>query len=70
MGSVEVASYSGVMNTVSRLFSDKERTLAIGIFNSESVIGTTIAPLLGTLALFACAQRYRQPFANEPLSPV
>jgi ACS family hexuronate transporter-like MFS transporter len=45
MGSVEVASYSGGMKTVSRLFSDKERTLAIGIFNSGSVIGTTIAPL-------------------------
>lgn len=45
MGSTEVASYSGGMKTVSSLFSDKERTLAIGIFNSGSVIGTTIAPL-------------------------
>lgn len=46
MGSTEVASYSGGMKTVSNLFSDKERTLAIGIFNSGSVIGTAIAPLV------------------------
>lgn len=45
MGSVEVASYSGGIKTVSRLFTNKERTLAIGIFNSGSVIGTTVAPL-------------------------
>jgi ACS family hexuronate transporter-like MFS transporter len=46
MGSAEVASYSGGMKTVSRLFTDKDRTLAIGIFNSGSVVGTTVAPLL------------------------
>ncbi|MGH9343939.1 MAG: MFS transporter [Terriglobia bacterium] len=46
MGSTEVGSFSGGMKTVSRVFTDKERTLAIGIFNSGSVIGTTIAPLL------------------------
>jgi ACS family hexuronate transporter-like MFS transporter len=46
MGSTEVASYSGGMKTVSRQFTDKDRTLAIGIFNSGSVVGTTIAPLL------------------------
>jgi ACS family hexuronate transporter-like MFS transporter len=45
MGTTEVASFSGGMKTVSRLFTDKERTLAIGIFNSGSVIGTTVAPL-------------------------
>lgn len=44
MGGTEVASYSGGMKTVSRLFRDKERTLAIGIFNSGSVIGTMVAP--------------------------
>ncbi|HEV2133323.1 MAG TPA: MFS transporter [Terracidiphilus sp.] len=46
MGSTEVASYSGGMKTVSRLFTEKDRTLAIGIFNSGSVVGTTVAPLL------------------------
>jgi MFS transporter, ACS family, aldohexuronate transporter len=46
MGTTEVGSFSGGMKTVSRVFTDKERTLAIGIFNSGSVIGTTIAPLL------------------------
>ena len=46
MGTAEVASISGGMKTVSRLFTDKERTLAIGIFNSGTVIGTTVAPLL------------------------
>jgi ACS family hexuronate transporter-like MFS transporter len=46
MGSTEVASYSGGMKTVSRLFTEKDRTLAIGIFNSGSVAGTTVAQLL------------------------
>lgn len=46
MGSAEGGNYSGGMKTVSRLFPDKERTLAIGIFNSGSVVGTTIAPPL------------------------
>jgi MFS transporter, ACS family, hexuronate transporter len=46
MGATEVASYSGGMKTVSRLFADREKTLAIGIFNSGSVIGTAIAPPL------------------------
>lgn len=51
MGSTEVASYSGGMKTVSSLFSDKERTLAIGIFNSGSVIGTAIAPIVVVFVL-------------------
>lgn len=52
MGSTEVASYSGGMKTVSRLFADKDRTLAIGIFNSGSVVGTTIAPPLVVFLLY------------------
>jgi ACS family hexuronate transporter-like MFS transporter len=39
------------MKTVSSLFSDKERTLAIGIFNSGSVIGTAIAPIVVVFVL-------------------
>ncbi len=54
MGTTEVASISGGMKTVSHLFTDKERTLAIGIFNSGTVIGTTVAPLLVVFLL----QRY------------
>jgi ACS family hexuronate transporter-like MFS transporter len=46
MGSGECGNYSGGMKTVSRLFSNKDRTLAIGIFNSGSMIGATIAPPL------------------------
>jgi ACS family hexuronate transporter-like MFS transporter len=54
MGTAEVASISGGMKTVSHLFTDKERTLAIGIFNSGTVIGTVLAPLLVVILL----QRY------------
>jgi MFS transporter, ACS family, hexuronate transporter len=46
MGSAEGGNYSGGMKTVSRIFPDKERTLAISIFNSGSVVGTTVAPPL------------------------
>lgn len=46
MGTGECGNYSGGMKTVSRLFESKERTLAIGIFNSGSMIGATIAPPL------------------------
>ena len=46
MGTGECGNYSGGMKTVSRLFARRERTLAIGIFNSGSMIGATIAPPL------------------------
>jgi ACS family hexuronate transporter-like MFS transporter len=46
MGAAEAGSISGGMKTVSHLFTDKERTLAIGIFNSGTVVGTAVAPLL------------------------
>lgn len=46
MGTGEAGNYSGGMKTVTRLFDKKERTLAIGIFNSGSMIGATIAPPL------------------------
>jgi MFS transporter, ACS family, hexuronate transporter len=45
-GTGECGAYSGGMKTVTRLFSKKDRTLAIGIFNGGSVIGATIAPPL------------------------
>lgn len=46
MGTGEAGNYSGGIKTVTRLFGKKERTLAIGIFNSGSMIGATIAPPL------------------------
>jgi ACS family hexuronate transporter-like MFS transporter len=46
MGTGECGNYSGGLKVVSRLFSPRERTLAIGIFNSGSMIGATVAPPL------------------------
>ncbi len=46
MGSSECGNYSGGMKAVAQLFPINERTLAIGIFNSGSVIGSVIAPPL------------------------
>lgn len=54
MGSSECGNYSGGMKAVAQLFPIKERTLAIGIFNSGSVIGSVIAPPL----VVYLAQRY------------
>jgi ACS family hexuronate transporter-like MFS transporter len=44
MGTGECGNYSGGIKTVTRLFTKQERTLAIGIFNSGSMIGATLAP--------------------------
>ncbi|WP_263377136.1 MFS transporter [Granulicella aggregans] len=46
MGTGECGNYSGGLKVVSQLFSPRERTLAIGIFNSGSMIGATLAPPL------------------------
>ena len=47
MGTGECGGFSGGLKTLTRIFPKKERTLAIGIFNSGSVIGATIAtPLI------------------------
>ncbi|PYY06355.1 MAG: hypothetical protein DMG69_23595 [Acidobacteria bacterium] len=46
MGSSECGNYSGGMKTVSQWFPVQDRTLAIGIFNSGSVIGSVVAPPL------------------------
>jgi len=44
MGTGECGNYSGGVKTLTSLFSRKDRTLALGIFNSGSVIGSMIAP--------------------------
>jgi len=54
MGTGECGNYSGGMKSIFGLFGPGERTLAIGIFNSGSMIGATIAP---PLVVFL-AQRY------------
>lgn len=54
MGTGECGNYSGGMKAVVRFFSQEQRTLAIGIFNSGSMIGATIAPPLIVFLL----QRY------------
>jgi MFS transporter, ACS family, hexuronate transporter len=46
MGTGESGNYSGGIKTIFRIFEPAERTLAIGIFNSGSMIGATIAPPL------------------------
>ncbi len=46
MGTGECGNYSGGMKAVSRFFTQEQRTLAIGIFNSGSMIGATLAPPL------------------------
>ena len=45
MGTGEAGNYSGGMKAVSRFFPKGKRTLAIGIFNSGSMIGATISGL-------------------------
>jgi ACS family hexuronate transporter-like MFS transporter len=46
MGTGECGNFSGGVKTATRLFKPSERTLAIGIFNSGSMIGATVAPPL------------------------
>ena len=46
MGTGESGNYSGGIKTIFRIFDPAERTLAIGVFNSGSMIGATIAPPL------------------------
>lgn len=46
MGTGECGNYSGGIKAIFRLFHPRQRTLAIGIFNSGSMIGATIAPPL------------------------
>lgn len=46
MGTGEAGNFSGGLKVVSRLFANRERALAIGIFNSGSMIGATVAPPL------------------------
>ena len=46
MGTGECGNYSGGLKALFGAFAPGERTLAIGIFNSGSMIGSTIAPPL------------------------
>ena len=46
MGTGECGNYSGGIKAIFRSFAVRERTLAIGIFNTGSMVGATIAPPL------------------------
>ncbi|HEX4166617.1 MAG TPA: MFS transporter [Bryobacteraceae bacterium] len=46
MGTGECGNFSGGVKTVNEWFSQKERALAIGFFNSGTMIGSIIAPPL------------------------
>lgn len=46
MGTGECGNYSGGIKCITRLFDKSNRTLALGIFNSGSMIGSTVAPPL------------------------
>jgi ACS family hexuronate transporter-like MFS transporter len=46
LGTGECGNYSGGLKTVSNWFPVRERALAVGIFNSGSMIGSVIAPPL------------------------
>jgi MFS transporter, ACS family, hexuronate transporter len=54
MGTGECGNYSGGIKAIFRVFAPEERTLAIGIFNTGSMVGATIAPPL----VVYLAQRY------------
>jgi ACS family hexuronate transporter-like MFS transporter len=54
MGTGECGNYSGGLKAIFAAFAPGERTLAIGIFNSGSMIGSTLAPPL----IVFLAQRY------------
>jgi MFS transporter, ACS family, hexuronate transporter len=54
MGTGECGNYSGGLKALFSAFAPGERTLAIGIFNSGSMIGSTLAPPL----IVFLAERY------------
>jgi MFS transporter, ACS family, hexuronate transporter len=54
MGTGECGNYSGGLKAIFGAFAPGERTLAIGIFNSGSMIGSTLAPPL----IVFLAERY------------
>jgi ACS family hexuronate transporter-like MFS transporter len=54
MGTGECGNYSGGIKAIFQIFAPEERTLAIGIFNTGSMLGATVAPPL----VVYLAQRY------------
>jgi ACS family hexuronate transporter-like MFS transporter len=54
MGTGESGNYPGGVKTIFTIFSRAERTLALGVFNTGSMVGATLAP---PLVVFL-AQRY------------
>jgi ACS family hexuronate transporter-like MFS transporter len=60
MGTSECGNYSGGVKAVSQLFPATQRTLAIAVFNSGSVVGPVIAPPL--IVFLAHRYGYRSAF--------
>lgn len=60
MGSTECGNYSGGMKAVTQSFPINERTFAVGVFNSGSVLGAAIAPPL--IVLLAQCYGFRTAF--------
>ena len=60
MGTGECGNYSGGVKTVNEWFPRAERTLAIGIFNSGSMVGAMVAPPL--VVFLAARYGYRWAF--------
>jgi ACS family hexuronate transporter-like MFS transporter len=46
MGTGEAANFSGAMKVVTRWFPNREKTLAVGVFNGGTMIGSILAPPL------------------------
>ena len=60
MGTGECGNFSGGVKTVNEWFPRAERALAIGIFNSGSMIGAIVAPPL--VVFLATRYGYRWAF--------
>lgn len=67
IGTGECGNFSGGVKTVTRFFKRTEQTLAIGIFNGGSVIGSTLAtPLI--VYLYNRHHNFRLPFLVPALA--
>ncbi len=65
MGTGECGNYSGGVKTVNEWFPQSERALAIGVFNSGSMMGAIIAPPL--VVFLASRFGFRWAFAGPAL---
>lgn len=76
MGTGECANYSGAMKVVTRWFPEKERTLAVGVFNGGSMIGSIlwqmafmVPSLFGVVWVLCWRRIYCFPVSEERGAP-